>query len=112
MPPTWNGPGAGNAGAAGLGIADGQSRSNNAPVVNSQHPPELRQYQTDVIDRIAAEIAAGRRRPLLPLPTGGGKTVIVSAIIAEAAGDGRKILVIAHRREIVDQTVKKLYAAG
>jgi DNA repair protein RadD len=74
--------------------------------------PNLREYQVDVIDRVAAEIAAGRRRVLLVAPTGSGKTVVVSAIIAEAAGDGRKILVIAHRREIVDQTVKKLYAAG
>ena len=71
--------------------------------------PELRPYQADVIDRVAAEVAAGHRRPLIVAPTGSGKTVIASAIIAKATEDGRRILVIAHRREIVKQTVKKLY---
>ena len=47
--------------------------------------PELRPYQVDVIDRVAAEIAAGRRKPLIVAPTGSGKTVIAAAIIAEAA---------------------------
>lgn len=75
-------------------------------------PPELRPYQRDVIDRTADEIAAGRRKPLIVAPTGSGKTVIVAAIIAEAAENGRRILVIAHRREIVKQTVAKLYDAG
>ena len=66
--------------------------------------PKLRSYQVEVIDRVAAEIAAGRRRVLLVAPTGSGKTVIAAAIIAEAAENGRSILVIAHRREIVEQT--------
>ncbi len=74
--------------------------------------PELRAYQTDVIDRVAAEIAADRRRVLLVAPTGSGKTVIAAAIVAEATGADRHVLIIAHRREIVGQTVAKLHAAG
>src|SRR5215203_3727558 len=74
--------------------------------------PDLRPYQVDVIDRVAAEIAAGRRRVLLVAPTGSGKTVIAAAMIEGAAKDGRRILVIAQRREIVAQTVAKLFAAG
>src|SRR5262249_37165680 len=74
--------------------------------------PQLRPYQVDVIDRVAAEIAAGRRRVLLVAPTGSGKTVIAAAIIAEAAEAGRRILFVAHRREIVAQPVAKLYAVG
>src|SRR3954471_7023882 len=73
---------------------------------------ELRPYQGDVISRINAEIAAGRRRILLVAPTGSGKTVIAAAMIAEAAETGQHVLVIAHRREIVAQTVAKLYAVG
>ena len=34
--------------------------------------PELRQYQQDVIARMAAEIAAGHRRICLVAPTGSG----------------------------------------
>jgi superfamily II DNA or RNA helicase len=65
--------------------------------------PKLRPYQTDVIDRVADESAAGRRRVLLVAPTGSGKTVIAAAMIAEACQARRRVLVIAHRREIVDQ---------
>ena len=84
----------------------------NPSTTTSQTAPELRPYQKDIVDRVAAEIAAGRRKPLIPLPTGAGKTVIAAAIIAKAAAAGRRVLVIAHRREIVAQTVAKLYAAG
>lgn len=72
----------------------------------------LRSYQTDVIDRVAAEIAAGHRRVLLVAPTGSGKTVIAGAIIAEAAAAGRRVLFLAHRRELIEQAAKRLYAAG
>lgn len=74
--------------------------------------PNLRPYQVEVIDRVAASIAAGHRRVLLVAPTGAGKTVVVAAMINKAAVAGRKVLVIAHRREIVAQTVAKLVAVG
>src|SRR5947207_1166637 len=74
--------------------------------------PELRPYQADVIAKVDAEIAAGRRRILLVAPTGSGKTVIASAIIADAAAQGRLALFLVHRRELVDQSAKKLFAAG
>jgi superfamily II DNA or RNA helicase len=45
-------------------------------------------------------------------PTGSGKTVIAAAIIAGACRDRRRVLVLAHRREIVAQTVDKLYRVG
>jgi superfamily II DNA or RNA helicase len=47
--------------------------------------PELRPYQRDVIARVNAEIAAGKQRILIVAPTGSGKTVIATAIIAETA---------------------------
>jgi DNA repair protein RadD len=74
--------------------------------------PELRPYQLEIIDRVAAETAAAHRRVLLVSPTGSGKTVIAAAIIAQANAEGRRALVIAHRREIVAQTAAKLHAAG
>lgn len=74
--------------------------------------PELRAYQTAVIAQANIEIAAGFRRLLLVAPTASGKTVIVAAMIKKAVTAGRRVLVIAHRREIVAQTVAKLAAAG
>jgi DNA repair protein RadD len=74
--------------------------------------PELRPYQRDMLARIGAEIAAGRRRILVTLPTGAGKTVVAAALIAEAVARGERALFVAHRREIVAQTCAKLHAVS
>jgi DNA repair protein RadD len=74
--------------------------------------PELRPYQHEAIDRIRAAIAAGHRRILLVVPTGGGKTVISAAMIAGTVKRGRRSLFLAHRRELITQASAKLYAAG
>ncbi len=46
--------------------------------------PELRPYQSEMIARLNAAIAAGRRRILLVAQTGSGKTVIAAAKITAA----------------------------
>jgi type I site-specific restriction endonuclease len=46
--------------------------------------PQLRPCQRDVIARVEAEIDGGLRRIVLVAPTGGGKTVIAGAIVADA----------------------------
>jgi len=74
--------------------------------------PTLRDYQREVIARVEAEIAAGKRRILVVVPTGSGKTIVVAAMIVGAAKAGRRVLVVAHRSEIITQTHAKLYAAG
>lgn len=72
----------------------------------------LREYQTRAIDSLRAEYSRGRRAPCLVLPTGGGKTVIASAIIRSAVERGNRVLFLAHRSELLDQTVSKLEMAG
>jgi DNA repair protein RadD len=74
--------------------------------------PELRAYQRSVIADIWAAIEARRRRILLVAPTGSGKTVIASSLIADAVAEGCRALFLVHRRELVDQSAKKLFAAG
>jgi len=49
---------------------------------------------------------------LLCLPTGGGKTVILATIAAQAAARGRHVLILVHRRELIHQTAIKLQWAG
>lgn len=71
--------------------------------------PQLRDYQIDVLRRIESEIAAGRRRLCLVAPTGSGKTVIAAALIAKAADRREHVLFIAHRRELIEQTSRKLH---
>src|ERR1700733_6908803 len=64
---------------------------------------DLRPYQLEAIDRIEQSKSA-----LYVLPTGGGKTVIASAVIERAVQRGERVLVLTHRREILKQTSLKL----
>jgi DNA repair protein RadD len=72
----------------------------------------LRPYQCDVIADYQCALADGKRRPLVVAPTGSGKTIIMAAIIKAAVADRKTVLVLAHRREIVAQTVAKVRACG
>lgn len=73
---------------------------------------ELRPYQRDVLAECGRVIAAGKRRIIIVAPTGAGKTIIGSAIITNALGAGKKVLVLAHTREIIKQTSTKLFGNG
>lgn len=72
---------------------------------------QLRQYQQDAI---AAIRVAWRRDQsvLLQLPTGGGKTVIFSEITRLATARGRTVLILVHRRELINQASDKLTKLG
>lgn len=72
---------------------------------------ELRPYQVDVIDRLRST-AAKYKRPLLVAPTGAGKTVIASAVVASAVDKGSRVLFLAHRRELIQQAGAKLWSYG
>jgi DNA repair protein RadD len=69
----------------------------------------LRPYQTNIAAEFERHVERGDRSILLVAPTGSGKTVIASAIVASTT---RRVLVVAHRREIVNQTSDKLTARG
>ena len=73
---------------------------------------ELRPYQLEVINQCRQKLAAGVSNICLVAPTGSGKTVIAAEIIRSAVAKGRRVLVLAHTREIIKQTSLKLNAAG
>jgi DNA repair protein RadD len=73
---------------------------------------DLRLYQALIVSEFERHVERGDRSILLVAPTGSGKTVIGAAIINCAIGRGHRVLVIAHRREIVTQTRDKLVANG
>jgi DNA repair protein RadD len=75
-------------------------------------PSPLRDYQRDVIGRVAAAVAAGICRILIVAPTAAGKTVIAAHIAADATAQGKRALLITHRREIIKQSAKKLHEVG
>jgi DNA repair protein RadD len=78
-------------------------------------PPKLRlrPYQVESVTRIREAFGSGRRRVAFQLPTGGGKTVIFSYILAGAVKQrGKRVLVLAHRQEILDQIEAAVKLAG
>ena len=72
----------------------------------------LRGYQQQAIDDLRNAYRAGCRAPLLCLPTGGGKTIIFSAVASSAAARGRQVLILVHRRELLHQASRKLTDIG
>ena len=72
----------------------------------------LRDYQQQAINDLRSAMQQGARAPLLCLPTGGGKTIILASIAAQAAARGRQVLILVHRRELIHQTASKLQWAG
>ena len=67
----------------------------------------LRPYQRRAIDSIQTAYREGTVRPLTVHPTGTGKTVTFSHLIAERADEGRS-LVLVHREELAGQTADKI----
>ena len=82
------------------------------PLFRPKGAPQLRDYQRAVVERIATAIQGGRRRLLLPAPTGSGKTVIAAQVAADAATANQRVLFLVHRRELVQQASRKLYDVG
>jgi DNA repair protein RadD len=72
----------------------------------------LRPYQHQAISKLRASYREGARAPLLVLPTGGGKTIVMAEILRSLADRGRNGLVLVHRRELIAQTSHKLDLAG
>lgn len=70
---------------------------------------ELRPYQQEARESIASEWDKGNRKTLLVLPTGCGKTVVFAEVAADQVREGRKVLVLAHRGELLQQASDKIY---
>ena len=49
---------------------------------------------------------------MLQLPTGGGKTIIAGALLADWLQGGRKAVWLTHRKELAEQTCRMLTNTG
>lgn len=67
-----------------------------------------RPYQTEAKGAIFREWEQGRKNTLLVLPTGTGKTIVFAKVIEELVRRGKRVLVLAHRGELLDQAQDKL----
>ena len=68
----------------------------------------LRPYQQAARDSIHAQWEQGRLRTLLVLPTGTGKTIVFSSVAADQVRAGERVLILAHRGELLEQAANKL----
>lgn len=68
----------------------------------------LRPYQQAARDNIHAQWEQGRLRTLLVLPTGTGKTIVFASVAADQVRAGDRVLILAHRGELLEQAADKL----
>ena len=68
----------------------------------------LRPYQQEAKDAIFREWDQGHSKTLLVLPTGTGTTIVFSAVTDECVREGSRVLILAHRGELLDQAQDKL----
>lgn len=71
----------------------------------------LRPYQAESIAAIEGEWKQGHRRTLLVLPTGCGKTIVFCKLTENRVRAGERVLILAHRGELLQQAADKLLKA-
>lgn len=64
----------------------------------------LREYQKECLNSVSTDFQNGTNRQLIILPTGSGKTIVMAAI---ARHFNKRTLLLAHREELIIQTVEK-----
>lgn len=83
--------------------------STRQPGAYSARRVELRDYQKACLRAIEARAKSGVRRQLVCLPTGTGKTVVFAEL---PKFTGKRVLVLAHREELLVQARDKLLRAN
>lgn len=72
---------------------------------------ELRPYQKEAKEAVFEQWGDGIRRTLLVLPTGCGKTIVFAKITEDCVRNGDRVLILAHRGELLEQAADKIAKA-
>lgn len=72
----------------------------------------MRPYQQDAIDNVYAEWARGKRFVVLVMPTGSGKAACLCEVARIEAERGQRVLITAHRQELITQLSTTLARNG
>lgn len=72
---------------------------------------ELRPYQKESKAAVFEQWRSGIRRTLLVLPTGCGKTIVFAKITEDCVRNGDRVLILAHRGELLEQAADKIAKA-
>ena len=72
----------------------------------------LRPHQASALDLLRRSLGTGHRRPMVQAPTGFGKTVLASHIVAGALAKGNRVIFVVPTLSLIDQTVEAFSADG
>lgn len=72
---------------------------------------ELRPYQREAVEAILAEWERQNDKTLVVLPTGTGKTIVFANVAERCVRLGHRVLILAHRGELLDQASDKIKKA-
>lgn len=72
----------------------------------------LRDYQERGLREVLSAYRRGARSVLMTLPTGGGKTSVFSALASQLDSAGKRVVILAHRRELIEQASTRLREFG
>ena len=72
---------------------------------------ELRPYQAEAKTSVFEQWSKGFQKTLVVLPTGTGKTVVFAKIAEECVREGSRVLILAHRGELLEQAADKILKA-
>lgn len=70
---------------------------------------KLRPYQQEAVDRTIQYFRKSKDPALIVLPTGAGKSIVISELARKAKG---RVLVLAHVKELVEQNAQKYMSYG
>ena len=69
---------------------------------------DLRWYQQEAVDAAWAYWARGKMHPVIELPTGSGKSLVLASLAWKIADGGGRVLVATHRKELIEQDAKAI----
>lgn len=72
---------------------------------------QLRPYQQEAKDAVFHDWENGFKKTLLVLPTGCGKTIVFAKVAEECVRRGKRVLILAHRGELLEQAADKISKA-
>lgn len=82
-----------------------------APAEAPVNQISLRPYQNEAKAAVLGQWEQGVQRTLLVLPTGCGKTIVFAKISEDCVKRGERVLILAHRGELLEQAADKIHKA-
>ena len=72
----------------------------------------LRSYQERLLEDLRQSMRNGHRRILAVMPTGAGKGTTIAVMVQSAADRGKRVLILAHRKELIADLSKRISWLG